>query len=174
MHNELLHPDFPDEQGVRGLQETIMEPNILSSETADKENLRLLYKENGEITRVYLEWRHKVMSRFFLTTAGILFIARWMYENDALRPLIWVPFLLGAIFSFSTALMDNVNSRILGGCYRYGEKMEILLSSEAGVYGIANHEFTKHPITYSKVLKTVYWGTTILSIIVSFLTYKHL
>lgn len=140
----------------------------------DYENVRLLYKENGEITRVYLEWRHKVMSRFFLTAAGILVIARWMFENEILRSLIWVPFLLAAIFSLSTALMDNVNSRILGGCYKYGEELEQLLSTNSGVYGIANHEFTQHPITYSRVLKTIYWATTVASIVVSYLAYEHL
>ena len=89
----------------------------------------VLYKENGQITRVYLEWRHKVLVRFFLALAGILIMARWMFDNESLHDYLYVPFLLGGIMSFITALMDDVNGRVFGNCYKNGKNIEILVES---------------------------------------------
>ncbi len=131
----------------------------------DLENLRLLYKENGHITRAYLEWRHKVMTRLFLTIAGTLLTSRWMYENPSLHKHMYIPFLLGALFSFFSALMDNVNGRILGDYYILGERLERKMDDGGGTYAITNKQYG-HAITYTRILNFMYWGSGMALILV--------
>jgi len=134
-------------------------------------NLEVLYKESGLITRVYLEWRHKVLVRFFLAMAGFLIMARWMFDNDALHKYLFIPFLLAGFMSIVTALMDNVNGRVLGDCYRIGEDLEEKMSDIDGIYKHTNKQYT-HPITYTNILRFVYWGSgcvfITLAIVVSY------
>jgi len=125
------------------------------------EGVHLLYQENGHITRVYLEWRHKVLVRFFLVIAGVLFMSRWMFDNPNLHEFYYVPFLLGAIMCFITGLMDNVNGRILGDCYTVGESLENEICNTEGIFKHTNKQYS-HPITYTNILRVMYWGSGIL------------
>ena len=62
------------------------------------------------MTGVYLKWRRKVRPRFFLTIAGIPVIVRWVFDNEILRPLPWVPFLLGAFLAVAISMANNLNT----------------------------------------------------------------
>ena len=129
-------------------------------------NLETLYKESGLITRVYLEWRHKVLVRFFLAMAGFLVMARWMFDNEALHEYLFIPFLLAGLMSIVTALMDNVNGRILGDCYKIGESLESSMSKIDGIYRHTNKQYS-HPITYTNILRILYWGSGCIFLAIS-------
>ena len=130
------------------------------------DGIEVLYKENGHITRVYLEWRHKVLVRFFLALAGILIMARWMFDNESLHSYLYVPFLLGGIMSFITALMDDVNGRVLGNCYKNGEDIEKMINDATGIYTSMNNQYS-HPVTYTNILRVLYFGSGVIFLILA-------
>jgi hypothetical protein len=136
----------------------------------DKRNtsdgIEVLYKENGQITRVYLEWRHKVLVRFFLALAGTLIMARWMFDNESLHNYLYVPFLLGGIMSFITTLMDDVNGRVLGNCYKNGEDIEKMINDVTGIYTSMNNQYS-HPVTYTNILRILYFGSGVVFLILA-------
>ncbi len=138
----------------------------MSDDEDSNDGIEVLYKENGNITRVYLEWRHKVLVRFFLALAGILIMARWMFDNDSLHGYLFVPFFLGSIMSFITALMDDVNGRVLGNCYKNGEVIEKKINDVTGIYTSMNNQYS-HPVTYTNILRALYIGSGIIFLILA-------
>ena len=66
----------------------------------DSLNLRvvsLLYEEVGRQHRYFLDWRHRIMTRFFLVIAGCVTLAKWLSESEmaALFDLVFYHLWLG-------------------------------------------------------------------------------
>ena len=144
----------------------------MEDERNSSDGVEVLYKENGQITRVYLEWRHKVLVRFFLALAGILIMARWMFDNESLHSYLYVPFLLGGIMSFITALMDDVNGRVLGNCYKNGEDIEKMINDVTGIYTSMNNQYS-HPVTYTNILRVLYFGSGVIFLILALVVHYY-
>ncbi len=119
------------------------------------------YEETGKLLHTFFEWRYKVMNRFFLAIAAIFIAVQWMFKDPELRSYIFIPLLLGSIFSIFTAYMDRVNQRIMNTCYKVGEATEHSLDLAAGLYSQLNADFlnnrTRRIVSYRNILKILYW-----------------
>lgn len=120
-----------------------------------EERVRLLYSETAAFARMFLEWRHKVLSAYFLSSGGILVIAKWFWESPLLRDYTFVPLILGAIFSIGLALMDYVNHGVLCTTYFVGRQLENRMGEE-GLYSVLHGRFAESStLSHYRVLR--YW-----------------
>ncbi len=130
-------------------------------EKNDIENIRLLYSENAKVAAAFWEWRHKVMTRFFAAVAACVVMASWFYQHSELKAWVVLPFALAALFSVLSDMMDRVNTRVLGECYRLGMMMEEKLSEDAGIFkGIT--EMHQSRTSYHRVLRVMYIGCAVI------------
>ena len=44
------------------------------------EHLKALYEQNGTMTRLYLEWRHRLMVRYFVVISMVGGVTAWSYN----------------------------------------------------------------------------------------------
>ncbi len=132
------------------------------------DNTRLLYEENAKVAHAFWEWRHKVMTRFFLTSASLVAVAGWFYATVGLRRWAFVPFLLLAVFALVSHFLDRVNTWVLRDCYRCGKELEQKLDGNGWIYSsIDDGHYNRG--SYYRVLSIVYIGTAVLSLSLSIL-----
>lgn len=135
----------------------------------DKDALLKLYEENGKLFFTFIEWRYKIMNRFFLALAALFFTVQWMYGKSNLIEFIFIPFLIGSVFSVFLALMDNVNQRVIVNCFRIGSDIEKKLISFDGIYKFFLKDFhikeSKKMLTYRLILQILYFGCAIILLI---------
>jgi hypothetical protein len=137
----------------------------MSDDGSDR-NLSLLYEENAKVVALFLEWRHKVMSRSFAVTGAVFATAGWLYQQPDGRVWLPVPFLLGAMFSAISLLLDHRNGRILRECFRIGGELEERLTGQAGIYKFIG-ETRSESITYNRVLRVSYSALTLMHLLLS-------
>jgi hypothetical protein len=137
----------------------------MSNDGSDR-NLGLLYEENAKVVALFLEWRHKVMSRSFAVTGAVFVAAGWLYQQPDGRIWLPVPFLLGAMFSAISLLLDHRNGRILAECFRIGGDLEERLAGQPGIYKFIG-ETRSEAITYNRVLRISYGGITLMHLLLS-------
>lgn len=120
-----------------------------------------LYEENAKVAHAFWEWRHKILTRFFLVIASVFILAGWMIQNDQFQKYVFTPFLLGMIYSFISQRMDSVNTWILRYCYDIGSDLEVKLSGTPSIFGAisSNYETRK---TYGKLLKVIYISAAVV------------
>src|ERR1700693_3142534 len=118
------------------------------------QKLSLLYTENAKVAATFWEWRHKLMDRFFAALVAVFAAAGWLYQRQELRRLLFIPLLLGGIYSIVSFLMDRVNKKILLGCYEIGKELEQQLGPTSGAYGriLERHK----SVNYSFLLLILY------------------
>lgn len=137
---------------------------VQNAPQADRETRHLLYVENSKMLHTFFDWRHKVMSRFFIAISAVLFAAHtlagseWWLASAALL-------LVGAGVGAAAALMDNVNQRILQDCYVVGEGLERDMGS--GVFSKMHGTFasgspSRTALSYRVLLQVLYWTTSAL------------
>ncbi len=132
---------------------------------SEKEDL--IYNQIGETARAFWEWRHKVISMYFLTLGGFFVFAAWLYDHSFsfFLPIIFI--ILG-LANIVFALMDSINTRVLSYCYVAGNEYETKTSIQGIFTRISNHNngnvnlFSSN-LSYTKILKIIYWGTAITS-----------
>lgn len=133
------------------------------------------YEETGKLLNTFLDWRHKVMTRFFIALSAIFISIQWMYTNEVLKKFIFLPLLIGAIFSLVIACMDMVNQRILNTCYELGREIEEKLFSSPGLYQKMHSDFINNRIrriiSYRRVLKILYLGSAVVLFLSSIFTF---
>ena len=135
-------------------------------------DLTLLYQENVKITAIFLDWRHKVMTRWFAVIGAAFVSAAWFYQRDELRPWLGAPLLLAGLFSIMSALLDQRNLNILQRCYSIGGDIELQLGREA-IFKFLGDSHLKG-ITYTKVLRVTYYGVAVLLFILSICAFVFL
>ena len=135
----------------------------MSSDPANP-NLALLYEENAKVVALFLEWRHKVLNRSFAVTGAVFVAAGWLYQQSDGRGWLPVPFLLGAMFSAISLLLDHRNGRILAECFRIGGDLEKRLIGEPAIYSFIG-ETRSEPVTYNRVLKISYAALTLMHLL---------
>ncbi len=131
-------------------------------------NIEILYNQTCETVRTFLEWRHKVISIYFLAVGGVFILASWMYDHE-LRAYLSIPFFIEGAISIALAFMDAINARILIYCISEAAACEVLLSISTGTQGIFSrilNGYTEN-INYTRLLRVVYGGTAIVSLIVA-------
>src|SRR5215203_3511521 len=122
------------------------------SSDGSEEHLDLLYQENGKVIALFLEWRDKVMNRSFAVTGAVFVAAGWLYQQEDGRVWLFIPFLLGAMFSTISLLLDHRNGRILAECFRIGGELEERLMGQPGIYKFIGRT-RSDVITYNRVLR---------------------
>ncbi len=130
------------------------------------EALKSLYEENGEIARTFLEWRHKVMTRFFVTAAAFLIAASWLYTKDSsTKTLVFLPLLAISGLSTLAYVMEAANDRYLRLCLSVGAQLEREMTHVGGIYATSMEEVssprTPHYTTIFQVFYAIV-GTVLL------------
>lgn len=122
------------------------------------ENLRTLYLENGIMSRVFLDWRYKVMTRFYLTIGAILLFVGYIFEEGPdSNILLFIPFLLISFISFFSFLKDNLMSKYLKDSLNIGDSLELKLKCNSNnvlsFYSqIKCGYIGKHSLNFNKLL----------------------
>ena len=139
-------------------------------------SLEVLYKENCQFHRDMVEWRHKILLRYFVTVAALLFLAKWVWEFDSqqIKTFLFLPFILVAFLSLCFYLMDRRNIQIMSVSENVGRKLEKQLNGEGGYFiGLSVAEVTKHIIaekkltivSYTFVLGFLYLSTCVAALL---------
>lgn len=131
------------------------------------QRLSLLYTENAKVATTFWEWRHKIMDRFFTAFAAIVVVGGWMYERKELKRLLYIPLLIGAVYSIVSYLMDEVNKKILLGCYATGKDLEQQLGPSTGAYTRISDQYGR--VNYSVFLRALYLSAAVLLLVLSLL-----
>jgi hypothetical protein len=129
------------------------------------QKLSLVYGENAKVAATFWEWRHKLMERFFYSTAGIVLGTAWIYKQKELSHLLFVPPLLGCVYCIVSYLMDRVNSKILLGCYKTGKEIEQQLGPVAGAYSVIFDRYER--VNYTVFLRALYLSSASLFLAMS-------
>ena len=125
-----------------------------------------MYVQTAKVAEPFWEWRHKVMTRFFAATAGILVVAGWFYKDPDLKAWTFAPLLVGACFSVISHLLDRVNTYVLRDCYRIAKGLESKMLDGGGIFTcIDNIHYNKG--SYYAVLRFVYLGTAAVFVILA-------
>ena len=92
-------------------------------------NLKTLYEENGLMCREYLDWRHKVILRWFVSLGAMFVLGKWLWDTGAAN-LIWVPAAGCSALSLILLLMDIGISQVLGINADVGQELEKRMADE--------------------------------------------
>ncbi len=140
---------------------------------------KILYQECGTHLRHMLEWRHKLLLRFFVSNASFLIIIKWMLEtkNTSIHMIIFLPFLLAAISSIAFFVMDKRTMKVVKVCRDTGSNIEKEIFGKNALFVNMgpNIEQTRGFFTYSGMLALIYLGAAIvflLGFILSFIKYE--
>jgi hypothetical protein len=124
---------------------------------AENQSLLFLYQENAKVAAIFWEWRHKALTAFFAAVVALFTLAGWFYLQIALRPFVFAPLALGAVFCLAALALDLRNAVILRECYRIGKEIEEELCREGAIFkSIGTTHYTK--VTYTIILRLVYAG----------------
>lgn len=139
---------------------------------------KTLYQECGIHLRYMLEWRHKVMLRFFVLNASFLVIVKWMWETGSVKyhSLIFLPFMLGAMASAAFYVMDRRTMKVVKVCRKTGKDLEISVFHQTGLFLNMgpNIEETRGFFSYTVMLALTYIGFAFIMLcgaIVAFIKY---
>jgi len=124
--------------------------------------LEVIYSNSLRVAEVFWEWRHKVMTRFFAATAGILVAAGWLYRDSDLRGWTFCPLALGAVFSLISHRLDRINTLVLRSCYELGSQLEAdLMEGEEGIFSRIRRIHHRQA-SYYGTMRIVYIGTAVV------------
>jgi hypothetical protein len=91
-------------------------------------NLKLLYEENGRMLQTILEWRHKIMLRFFISVGALGFALKWLLENDSGLAFAWIPFFAAGLLALVSVAMDTANHTVVRDTFKVGSEIEKVLT----------------------------------------------
>lgn len=140
---------------------------------------KTLYNECGTHIRYMLEWRHKLLLRFFVTIASFLLVVRWMWEskNENIYPLIFIPLFLSALSAAVFFIMDRRNMKVVNVCSNTGRGIEQkIFKYDDGLYANMRDKIrsTRDFFSYTWMITFIYCGTTTLFLfgsIIAFIKY---
>lgn len=127
------------------------------------ESLRQQFGAIAELMHQFLEWRHRVMTRFVAVIGALGLSVRWLYDEDKPRFLKILALSATALFCAATAEMDRVNQTMLNISYKTGRAVERELgAAEVGMFHAIDREFGQDlPYkwrSYRRLLQAIYWG----------------
>lgn len=133
----------------------------------DRQDLHVLYKENGELYRYFMDWRHKVLSRYFISLVSLFVMAQYFHKSDEglLSSLIFIPFLLSGMVGIFCYALDNRNNFLIMECLKTGRRLEKAIDRD-GYYSIIDNQEAIRG-TYSEILKILYISSAALFILLS-------
>ena len=137
-------------------------------------SVELLYQESCNFHRFMIEWRHKILLRYFVSIVAMLYIAQWIWDgnNAQLRAFLFLPFLIASILSLLFFLLDRRNIDIMYVSAKTGKELEEELFAQGGFFVRYYAKFktgkARVPIiSYTFVLGFLYLSTFFLSLVFS-------
>ena len=87
----------------------------MDTEVKSDDSIKTLYKEAAENHRYVVEWRHKILIRFFLAMAAFFYVAKWMWETSSttVKAFAFIPLLLSALASLGFLFIERRNTEIM-------------------------------------------------------------
>ena len=129
----------------------------------DHDALKTLYKENGTMCREYLDWRHRVILRWFVSLAAMFVLAKWLFDSDDTKHLIWIPLAGSAVMSAIFFFMDLGITSVLRINAELGSEIEKRLHTEFdGYYTRIGNMMRKSRTTNTFIWRIVYLSSILL------------
>ena len=132
----------------------------------NNEFIDLVYKENGLIFREMLEWRHKIMLRYFVSIGVLGFAIQWLYSNPETRNYLFVVFVLASGLSVLCRYLDAANHTALTDCMAVGKAIEEEALGSEGAIGYYSEsggaDYLEKGIRFTTVFR---WFYSILAIV---------
>jgi hypothetical protein len=94
--------------------------------------LELQYAQVSLLMHTFLEWRHKIMTRYAISVGGLGLAIKLVSGLTKHVKYQLIPMAAGAILSLLAAALDHVHQRILWETYQVGEEIESELNRVAG------------------------------------------
>jgi len=131
--------------------------------------LEFVYGENCEFNRYIIEWRHKILLRFFVTNAAFLVFAKWIYEakEPLFKFVLFLPFLYAAFLSLAFYIMHKRNNTVKNSCQKIGQTLERELrnltenENFSGFY-LGFEPETNARVSFVKVLSIIYISSSVI------------
>jgi hypothetical protein len=130
----------------------------MKTQKENHEFLETIYKEAGINYRYFLDWRHKLMVRFFLFIAAVFIVFRWIYEEHISAGTAWMLPFLSLLITIAFWCMDHRSKTLFRASQKTGEAIENELAGKksAGAYKAINHLTANNTIIASRVMGMVY------------------
>lgn len=137
------------------------------------EALTAFYRETGENYRHFLDWRHKLIVRYFAFTAGFFLMFKWLNEEKIFINNVWILFLAGFIITICIWGMDNRSKNLFRSCQQAGEEIEkeLMPNKKIGIYGKINATTKNNKIIATNIINAAY---CLMSFIFACLTIYYL
>jgi hypothetical protein len=136
---------------------------------------KVLYNECCEHIRYMLEWRHKLLLRFFVAVASLLVIVKWMWEtgNTSIHQFVFVPLFLAGLSALLFFVMDRRNMKVVKVCRETGAEIELEVFRSTGLFqNLGNRiDATRNLFSYTGMLFAIYCGTSGILLIASLLAF---
>lgn len=130
----------------------------MANSQKNQEFLKTVYKEAGINYRYFLDWRHKLMVRFFLFIAAVFIVFRWIYEEHISVGTAWTLPFLSLLISLAFWCLDHRSKTLFRACQKTGEiiENELVGKNPIGAYRAINHITANNTIIGSRVMSVVY------------------
>lgn len=123
------------------------------------------YQELATNWRYFLDWRHRIMERVFVTSAGLMVAAAWL-ANASVHSLLFAPFMISGILFHVVALLDARNAHVITCTERRAAAIEIAALPDGGFF--AHYPARGGRVrSYTEVLRMLYRTGTVLFLIVA-------
>lgn len=140
---------------------------------SQRQSIEALYQEGIRMHLYSVEWRHKIMLRFFISSAALLIAAGWLWErkNVGLQIFLFLPFLIAAIMSVGYFLIDRRIVSQINLSYKTGIRLEKAIFEKGGHFadiveagrdraGKLNNRLSI--VSYTFVLEFFYLSTSLI------------
>jgi len=149
-----------------------------------RKSIELFYQEGIRIHLYCVEWRHKIILRFFISTAALLILAGWLWErkNTEFQSFLFLPFLIAAIMSVGYFLLDRRIVSQINLSYKTGIRLEKALFEKGGHFadifeagrdraGKLNNRLSI--VSYTFVLEFFYLSTSLILFVLAAILFLH-
>ncbi len=119
-----------------------------------------LYGEAAASYRYIVDWRYKILTRYFITSTAFILAAKWMGEAipENRTWLVGGPLVFGTISCFIFYAMDRRNKKMIDACSAVAANLE----NPTGVYSEwCSLSKSKWPPSYDAILAFIYLGSAV-------------
>ncbi|MCA9015269.1 MAG: hypothetical protein KDA77_08040 [Planctomycetaceae bacterium] len=130
----------------------------INETSLDKSNISLetMYVECSVSYRYHLDWRYKMLTRFFVVVSALVASAGWLFTNkNALLPnYSYAPFVVIVFTSLTFLVMSFRDKKIFDRHERLGARLEAM-ANKTGIYSeLVN--LGNWPLPYNFVVPLIY------------------
>ena len=146
----------------------------MNTENKNSEIFKLAYETNMKMAIEFWEWRHKILTRFFITLGSLLILTGWLYkEGGTFHQYQAIPLLIGSLLSYFFMRLDIRNDDILKSCYKIGAELENKYIESELIFSKL-YEFKENKKTYHYLLKILYGGSSAVLLLFSIIIFFQL